>query len=118
MSRQTTGYQRHPLEIAPLVFGLVFLGVVAAWGLLEIGVITAADTAWILPIVLIGAGALGVLLALTKPRRAAARRADTVQQTTAGTGVPAERPQAEPDADTAANTDTAIDTDTRERHDD
>jgi hypothetical protein len=66
-------YQRHPLEIGPLVFGLVFLGVVAAWGLFELGVVTAADTAWILPVVLIGAGALGVVLALTKPRRTEAR---------------------------------------------
>jgi len=66
-------YRRHPLEIGPLVFGLVFLGIVAAWGLFELGVVSAADTAWILPIVLIGAGALGVVLALTKPRRTEAR---------------------------------------------
>jgi len=62
-------YQRHPLEITPLVFGLVFLGTVAAWSLFELDVVSRSDAGWILPIVLIGAGALGVLLAATKPRR-------------------------------------------------
>jgi hypothetical protein len=62
-------YQRHPLEIAPLVFGLVFLGVVAVWGLFELEVVDRADAAWILPIVLITAGALGILLAATRPGR-------------------------------------------------
>jgi hypothetical protein len=63
-------YQRHPLEIGPLVFGLIFLGIVTAWGLFELDVVTGADTAWILPIVLIAAGALGVALAATRSRRA------------------------------------------------
>jgi hypothetical protein len=63
-------YQRHPLEIGPLVFGLIFLGIVTAWGLFELDVVTGTDTAWILPIVLIAAGALGVALAATRSRRA------------------------------------------------
>jgi len=88
---RTAGYQRHPLEIGPLVFGLVFLGVVAAWGLFELGVVTAADTAWILPIVLIGAGALGVVLALTKPRRTEARQAALAAY--ASQGAPAGHPE-------------------------
>lgn len=62
-------YRRHPLDIASLVFGLIFLGIVAAWGLFELDVVSGADSAWILPIVLIGAGALGVVLAATKERR-------------------------------------------------
>jgi hypothetical protein len=62
-------YQRHPVEVGPLVFGLVFLGIVVAWVLFEVGVVTGADAAWILPIVLIGAGGLGVVLAATRPRR-------------------------------------------------
>ena len=88
-------YQRHSLEIGPLVFGLVFLGVVAAWGLFELGVVTAADTAWILPIVLIGAGALGVVLALTKPRRTEARDAANraAAATYAGQWTPAAYPE-------------------------
>lgn len=65
--RQT--YLRHPLEIAPLVFGLIFLGIVVAWGLFQLDVVSGADAAWILPIVLITAGALGIVLAATKDRR-------------------------------------------------
>jgi hypothetical protein len=113
MNNQPTGYQRHPVEIGPLVFGLVFLGVVAAWGLFELGVVTAADTAWILPIVLIGAGALGVVLALTKPRRTEARQ-EALQTAAAATDVPAD------DTDTDVYTDTYPEpsTDTQERRDD
>lgn len=105
----TTGYQRHPLEIGPLVFGLIFLGVVAAWGLFELGAVTAADAAWILPIVLIGAGALGVLLALTKPRRTEARQAALAAY--AGQWAPAPYPEQED----RAYADTAVHDDTREQ---
>jgi hypothetical protein len=65
--RQT--YLRHPLEIAPLVFGLIFLGIVVAWGLFELDVVSGGDAAWILPVVLIASGALGIVLAATKDRR-------------------------------------------------
>jgi hypothetical protein len=63
---------RHPLEIAPLVFGLVFLGVVLAWLLYETEVVSGSDAAWLLPAVLVGAGTLGVVLAALRPRSAAA----------------------------------------------
>jgi hypothetical protein len=62
-------YRRHPLEITPLVFGLVFLGIVAGWALFETGVLTGASTAWVLPVVLIAAGALGLVLAAVRPRQ-------------------------------------------------
>jgi hypothetical protein len=65
--RQT--YLRHPLEIAPLVFGLIFLGIVVAWGLFQLDLVSGGDAAWILPIVLIASGALGIVLAATKDRR-------------------------------------------------
>jgi hypothetical protein len=65
-------YQRHPLEITPLVFGLVFLGIVAGWALFEAGVLTGASTVWVLPVVLIAAGALGLVLAAVRPRETTA----------------------------------------------
>jgi hypothetical protein len=65
--RQT--YLRHPLEIAPLVFGLIFLGIVVAWGLFQLDLVSGGDAAWILPLVLIASGALGIVLAATKDRR-------------------------------------------------
>jgi hypothetical protein len=137
--RRPTGYQRHPLEIGPLVFGLIFLGIVAAWGLYELGAVTAADAAWILPIVLVAAGALGVALALTKPRRTEARQAHLYAYATpwapAAPGEPADDTQtaahpvqddahaddvdaetaehtADTDTDTETDTDTDTDTDT------
>lgn len=63
-------YQRHPLDIGALVFGLIFLGAVGAWTLFELDVVSGDDAAWLLPFVLIAAGALGVVLAVTKERRA------------------------------------------------
>jgi hypothetical protein len=65
--RQT--YLRHPLEIAPLVFGLIFLGIVVAFGLFQLDLVSGGDAAWILPVVLIASGALGIVLAATKDRR-------------------------------------------------
>ncbi len=65
--RQT--YLRHPLEIAPLVFGLIFLGIVVAWGLFQLDLVSGGDAAWILPVVLLASGALGIVLAATKDRR-------------------------------------------------
>lgn len=62
-------YRRHPLELGPLVVGIVFLGIVAAWALVELGVVGLPDAAWLLPAVLIGAGGMGVVLAATKPSR-------------------------------------------------
>jgi hypothetical protein len=82
--RQT--YLRHPLDIAPLVFGLIFLGIVAAWGLFELDVVSGGDAAWILPIVLIASGALGIVLAATKDRRA--RRRYGSMYVAAPTGAP------------------------------
>ncbi|MGH3357121.1 MAG: hypothetical protein ACRDOJ_14580 [Nocardioidaceae bacterium] len=65
--------QRHPVDIGSLVFGLVFLGIVAVWELSYLGLVTAGDAAWIVPAMLIGAGGLGIALAATKERRAEAR---------------------------------------------
>lgn len=91
-------YRRHPLDIGPLVFGLIFLGIVAAWGLFELDVVSGADAAWILPVVMIAAGALGVVLAATKQQRVE-RRMEAWQPVTAPAGHhTAERPVADESA--------------------
>jgi hypothetical protein len=82
--RQT--YLRHPLEIAPLVFGLIFLGIVVAWGLFQLDLVSGGDAAWILPVVLIASGALGIVLAATKDRRT--RRRYENMDVTAPIGAP------------------------------
>jgi hypothetical protein len=74
-------YQRHPLDIGSLVFGLVFLGGVAVWGLFELDVLAADDTAWLLPGVLIAAGLVGTALAATKGRRDRQEHAGTAHST-------------------------------------
>jgi hypothetical protein len=119
--RQT--YLRHPLEIAPLVFGLIFLGIVAAWGLFELDVVSGGDAAWILPIVLIASGALGIVLAATKDRRT--RRRYENMYVTAPIGAPwptatderlddtATSEHALPAEDTRFSEDTAATEDTR-----
>lgn len=76
-------YQRHPLEITPLVSGLVFLGIAAGWALFETGVVSGASAAWVLPVVLIAAGALGLVLAATRPRRTTGREYAAADDATA-----------------------------------
>lgn len=78
-------YQRHPLDIGSLVFGLVFLGGVAVWGLFELDVLAADDAAWLLPGVLIGAGLVGIALAATKGRRDRQEHPGTTDTTETGT---------------------------------
>jgi hypothetical protein len=114
---------RHPLDIAPLVFGLIFLGVVVAWGLFELDVIDVGDAAWILPVVLLAAGTLGIALAATKPRRT--RTAYAVAPTPSPSDWPSPATQATETFDTTDTTDTTDTFDeptapqsSRERHDD
>jgi hypothetical protein len=52
---------RHPLSVAHLVAGLVFLGVAVSWLLRETGVVEAEATGWFLPLTLVVAGAVGLL---------------------------------------------------------
>lgn len=104
-------YRRHPLDIASLVFGLIFLGIVAAWGLFELDVVSGADSAWILPMVLIGAGALGVVLAATKERRTRRPAGNLYTDDTDDTYVT-------PTDTTSTDTTTTQTVETQERHDD
>lgn len=77
----------HPLDVSSLVFGLVFLGLVAGWSLYEYDVVTESDLVWYLPLVLIGAGVIGIGLSATRGRRARTRAghaAPTVAEPPAG----------------------------------
>jgi hypothetical protein len=53
--------QTHPLNVAYLVVGLVFLGVACSWALREAGVIELGEARWVLPLTLVGAGAIGLV---------------------------------------------------------
>jgi hypothetical protein len=55
----------HPANVIHLVFGLAFLGIAAAWALTEAGVVDAR-AGWLLPLVLVVAGAVGLVASLTR----------------------------------------------------
>ena len=51
----------HPLNVSYLVVGLVFLGIAGSWALHTAGVVDAGDAQWLLPAVLLLAGAVGLV---------------------------------------------------------
>lgn len=58
--------RRHPTDVVSLVFGLLFLGVAALWGP---GMPSVLDgSGWRLPVLLIAAGAAGLLVSLRRRR--------------------------------------------------
>ena len=62
----------HPLNVAYLVVGLIFLGIAGSWALHAGGVIDNAQAGWVLPLVLVLAGVIG--LAAFAARAASRRR--------------------------------------------
>jgi hypothetical protein len=66
---------RHPVNIGHLVMGLVFLGMVAIWALVQTDTVTGHDVRWLLPIPWVVAGAVGLAVtAVTGSRRYAVRQ--------------------------------------------
>jgi hypothetical protein len=64
----------HPVNVTHLVFGLAFLGIAGCWALTEAGVIDGR-AGWILPLVLVVAGAAGLVASMAKGlHRTAAER--------------------------------------------
>jgi membrane protein implicated in regulation of membrane protease activity len=62
---------KHETDVTSLVFGLLFLGLAALWALVELDVLSAPDASVAGPVVLVAAGAAGLLLTI---RRAVAGR--------------------------------------------
>lgn len=56
----------HPVNIAHLVMGVAFAGLVVIWVLFESRVVETSDLRWLLPIPWVAAGVAG--LAATAPR--------------------------------------------------
>jgi hypothetical protein len=63
MSTSTSDPDRvtHPLDVGYLVTGLVFLGVAGSWALRAAGVVDTHQVGWLIPLVLVGAGTVGLV---------------------------------------------------------
>ncbi len=57
---------RRTLNAGYLVTGLVFLGLAASWALHEWGVLGDAGFRWVVPLMLLGAGLIGLTASLSK----------------------------------------------------
>ena len=58
MSTPKTG---RPLNVSYLVVGLIFLGISGSWALNASGAVDNADVQWLMPLVLVGAGVIGLV---------------------------------------------------------
>ena len=71
---------RHPVNVGHLVMGLVFLGLLAVWALVEGDLVTGDDVRWLLPIPWVTAGVIG-LAAFALRRRPGAEDHEDNQRT-------------------------------------
>ena len=74
--------QSRGVSVPHLVMGLVFLGLTGSWALHEVGVIESVQVQWLLPLVLVFAGAAGLLATVAR---------STGRGTTASTNQPLDR---------------------------
>lgn len=76
---------RHPVNIVHLVMALIFLGVLAVWGVVQGNALDSADLRWLLPMPLLLAGAAGLIaIALSGRRRTKASGSGTPSQPDVG----------------------------------
>jgi hypothetical protein len=50
-----------PVNVGYLVVGLVFLGIAGVWALVTSGAVDSHQLGWLLPLILVGAGAIGLV---------------------------------------------------------
>jgi hypothetical protein len=51
----------HPVNVSYLVVGLVFLGIAGSWALRAEGIVGTDEVGWLLPLILVSAGAIGLV---------------------------------------------------------
>lgn len=65
---------RHPVNIAHLVMGIAFLGLVGIWALVQSDLVGSGDVRWLLPVPWVFAGVAGLLVTTLAARRRSAVR--------------------------------------------
>lgn len=70
---------RHPVNIAHLVMGIAFLGLVGVWALIQGDVVGSSDVRWLMPVPWVFAGVAGLLATTLTARRNAATRTGRVE---------------------------------------
>jgi membrane protein implicated in regulation of membrane protease activity len=61
--------KRHDADAVSLVFALIFLGLAAGWSLTKANLVEIADLQLAGPILLVAAGAIGLVVSLRRGRR-------------------------------------------------
>lgn len=59
----------HDVDPVSLTFGLIFLGIANAWLMVETGAAEIEGLRWFFPVLLLGAGAAGMISSLRRSRR-------------------------------------------------
>jgi hypothetical protein len=65
-SFENTEQNGQPVSVVHLVMGLIFVGVAGLWALKAAGAIESVELEWLLPLILVAAGAAGLLASLTR----------------------------------------------------
>lgn len=60
--------KRHPVNVVSLVFGLLFLGVSAMWGLVHYDMMGAGGIEIAVPVMLVSIGLAGLMASISKLR--------------------------------------------------
>ncbi len=60
---------RHPVNVAHLVMGVAFLGIVVVWALLASETLELAEARWLVPVPFLAAGALGLVASVAAGAR-------------------------------------------------
>ena len=69
---------KHPVNILHLVMGVVFLGVVTIWGLIQQQFASTDDLRWLIPLPWVIAGATGLaVITMSSRRQVAPAQVDT-----------------------------------------
>ncbi len=69
MSKTRTPAGRHTANVVSLVAGLLFCGIAFSWMLITSGVLSTSDLAWIVPVLLMGAGIAGVVASIGRNKK-------------------------------------------------